>query len=53
MRQEDFGKWYQCKEEGLYSFIGMYEIDLFDSLKATHPAWVEWLGDTFSISIRQ
>jgi hypothetical protein len=51
LRREDFGKWYQCKEEGLYSFLGMYKIELFESLKATRPSWVEWLGDEFSIII--
>ena len=51
LKQEDFGRWYQCKENGAYSFLGMYEVSLYSTQSASQPSWVDWRGDKFSIVI--
>jgi hypothetical protein len=53
IRRENFWKWYKLAKAGLYRFVGTYEVDLYNSPKDDQPAWVEWLGDEFSISISQ
>ena len=51
LASEDLRNWYDCTKPGRYSFVGTYEVDIFESGSARYPIWDEHMASNFEIEL--